>query len=469
MVDWFKNNQSHSSIFQMSTLPHSQSSLETVKKHDELIQKVENIKKQNTLDVPADDNAIKRALRKLKEPITLFGEDARLRRERLKNIMLNLPENEISLLKEIPIESSKMEEEKIAKSEYFSTGSSQLTQIREFLTKYSIAKSANRIEDQKKLWKSTISVNFDENQNLKNKLDLIDKLTHFTNIASQIDGPRPVNHCLISEKNDFVLTGTWSGKIKSWNIPSCQLKNTYTHGTSLITGLAIPQNEKNFFFASGGADHMVKLWNEKECIGTLSGHTNRLGKINFHPSGRFLGSTSLDMTWILWDVEKKCEIYKQDGHSMGVYSIAFHPDGSLCCTGDLGGNSIVWDLRSGKRILPLTGHCKQILSIDFSPNGFEIASASDDKSVKIWDLRKRKCSYTIPAHSKFISTVKYEPVHGRFLITSSYDKTVKIWTSNEYKNVKTLIGHEDKVMSVDYSNGKFDLLNFRDDRDIGMG
>jgi U4/U6 small nuclear ribonucleoprotein PRP4 len=36
---------------------------------------------------------------------------------------------------------------------------------------------------------------------------------------------------------------------------------------------------------------------------TLHGHGARLCRINFHPSGRFLGTSSFDKTWRLWDLE----------------------------------------------------------------------------------------------------------------------------------------------------------------------
>jgi WD40 repeat protein len=52
--------------------------------------------------------------------------------------------------------------------------------------------------------------------------------------------------------------------------------------------------------------------------------------------------------------------------------------------------------------------------------------------VRIWDLRKKNCAYIIPAHSALVSHVKYQPVHGKYLLTTSYDKTCKAWNARRY-------------------------------------
>lgn len=68
-------------------------------------------------------------------------------------------------------------------------------------------------------------------------------------------------------------------------------------------------------------------------IGTLSGHTNRVGRVAFHPSGSFLGSASFDGTWRLWDVAKQKELMTQEGHSKEVYALTFQDDGALVASG----------------------------------------------------------------------------------------------------------------------------------------
>jgi U4/U6 small nuclear ribonucleoprotein PRP4 len=68
-------------------------------------------------------------------------------------------------------------------------------------------------------------------------------------------------------------------------------------------------------------------------ISTLTGHESRVCRINFHPSGKYLGSASYDGTWRLWDVETSKELLLQEGHSKEVYALAFQNDGALVASG----------------------------------------------------------------------------------------------------------------------------------------
>ena len=67
----------------------------------------------------------------------------------------------------------------------------------------------------------------------------------------------------------------------------------------------------------------------------MQGHTERLGRVAFHPMGRHIGTASFDETWRLWDVETSSCLVEQEGHSRAVYTVAFHPDGSLAASGGL--------------------------------------------------------------------------------------------------------------------------------------
>ena len=75
-----------------------------------------------------------------------------------------------------------------------------------------------------------------------------------------------------------------------------------------------------------------------EELATLRGHAARLGRVAFHPSGRYVATTSFDHTWRLWDVETGgTQLLLQDGLWKECYGIGMHPDGSLCATTDFGG------------------------------------------------------------------------------------------------------------------------------------
>jgi len=281
----------------------------------------------------------------------------------------------------------------------------------------------------------------------------------------------------------LVATGGWSGSIKLWNGSSSALNLLATKETAhedRIMSISMHQGTV-CQLATASIDLTGKLWrvnkdndidmgnedsanqNEKsgysiEELAVLNGHAARLCKVAYHPSGRFVGTTSFDHTFRLWDIETGGkEILLQDGHWKEVYGIGFHGDGSLVSTTDFGGVVQVWDLRSGKSACHFLGHAKRVLCTEFSPNGFQLATAGDDGTIKVWDLRQRKQYASVPAHSRMVTQIKFAHDHygqnGEYLTSCSFDGTAKVFSTRNWKLLSTLRGHEGKVMGVDILDG----------------
>ena len=79
------------------------------------------------------------------------------------------------------------------------------------------------------------------------------------------------------------------------------------------------------------------MWSldDEKPLASLTGHGGRVGRVQFHPSGHYVGSAGFDGTWRLWDVQqgKQKEVLTQEGHSKEVYSLAFQDDGALAASG----------------------------------------------------------------------------------------------------------------------------------------
>ena len=283
----------------------------------------------------------------------------------------------------------------------------------------------------------------------------------------------------------LVVTGGWTGSIKLWNGSSSALNLLATKETAhedRIMSISMHQGTV-CQLATASIDLTGRLWkvnkdndndidmgnensankNEKsgysiEELAVLNGHAARLCKVAYHPSGRFVGTTSFDHTFRLWDIETGGkEILLQDGHWKEVYGIGFHGDGSLVSTTDFGGVVQVWDLRSGKSACHFLGHAKRVLCTEFSPNGFQLATAGDDGTIKVWDLRQRKQYASVPAHSRMVTQIKFAHDHygqnGEYLTSCSFDGTAKVFSTRNWKLLSTLRGHEGKVMGVDILDG----------------
>jgi WD40 repeat protein len=81
------------------------------------------------------------------------------------------------------------------------------------------------------------------------------------------------------------------------------------------------------------------------------------------------------------------------GHTDEVYAVAFHPDGTRLATGGRDGAVWLWDLARGEEIVRMPGHKGYVWSLAFSPDGTTLASGSGDFTVRLWDTLPLKNRY----------------------------------------------------------------------------
>lgn len=504
-----------------------------------LLAELERKTQARKLVLPTKDLDVRLRLRSMGQPITLFGERQADRRDRLRDLISRLKREDESMGSDSEASSSDDEKEE----EFYTEGGDALLEERKWIAEYSLKRSVypsclllcqisylafsarQRIAQQQK--ESTIPLG----GIMDARKAVFAELKTYTTLGTQLADERPVSQVRFSPNSQYLATGSWSGTAKIWDVPGCRCLGVFKgHGVERIGGLAwhpqatLTQTPSEVNFATGGADNLIHLWSidslsdpslpasgEPEPITTplqtLSGHSLRVCRTAFHPSGRTLASASFDETWRLWDVESGAELITQEGHSKEVYAIAFQSDGALLCSGGMDAIGRVWDLRSGKTAMVLDGHMKDILSIDFSPNGHQIATASNDDSVRIWDMRTLKSVYTMAAHKATVSDLTFfrsqdgkfpftleqkkkpisngqvngsggmdidgvrkteekaeeadeivqPPLNGMYLATAGYDGMVKFWSADDWQLIKGISSEAGgKVMSVDLSKGGFD-------------
>lgn len=427
--------------------------LETEMERDKvaLLEEFERKKRARQINVSTDDSEIKNNLRQLNEPICYFGEGPAERRRRLKELLASLGENAIKQ-KQTEEEERKLQQRE-QEATWYHEGPETLRIARLWLADYSLPRARERLE------RAREALEVPSATRAGRMVEMQKKLQSLAPLCSQVGDTRPVSSAAFSEDSTLLMTASWSGLCKLWSVPDCELKQTLRGHASYVGGVAlrpgVKQDEENVVaMASGGHDGAVKLWGfgNEESIADITGHMpNRVSKVAFHPSGRFLATACYDSSWRLWDLEQKTEVLHQEGHAKPVHCLSYQSDGSVLVTGGLDAFGRVWDLRTGRCIMFLEGHLGAIFGADFSPNGFHIATGSQDNTCKIWDLRRRQPVYTIPAHTNLISDVKYQRDGGSFLVTCSYDSTTKIWSNKTWQPLKTLQGHDNKVIAVDVS------------------
>ncbi|KAI5285655.1 Peptidyl-prolyl isomerase cwc27 [Ascosphaera aggregata] len=470
-----------------------------------ILSQFERKRRAAALIVPTEDPKVRAKLRELKHPITLFGEDATDRRERLRQVMLVVEETKVAAgeavdteMKEAGAEEGKEEEEEEVEEqedegneEFYTEGTPELLAARQDIARYSIPRAKARIERQRE--ESTIPLR----THIKHRRVIKDKLRNFDLFGSQIAGERPISITRFSPNGKMVAAGNWSGGIRLLDVPNLNEVVTLrghtdrVGGISWLPGATLPSSnisESSVNLASGGGEGNVNLWSltQDTPLATLSSHTGRVCRTEFHPSGRYLASASYDTTWRLWDVATQQELLLQEGHSREVYSLAFNIDGSLLASGGLDSMGRIWDLRTGRTVMILEGHIREIYALDWSIDGYRILSGSGDGWVKCWDLRQVRETGGVGAHKSVVSDLRWykgiedttsfipsapagedtemtdnqtapraptiEPKKsGTFFVTSGFDKSVNVFSADDWSLVKSLNGHTGNVLSVDIS------------------
>jgi U4/U6 small nuclear ribonucleoprotein PRP4 len=454
-----------------------------------------------SIAVPTDDGRVRAKLRELGEPVTLFGEGPGDRRDRLRELLTQQVEQAAGVeTVDVDMEDAADGEGDDQDEEFYTQGSDDLLRARQDIARYSLPRAKQRIESQKK--ESTIPLR----THVKFRKQIKERLQGFELQGSQTAGDRHVSMTRISPSGNMVAAGNWGGSIKLIDIPSLEEKGTLRGHTNKVGGISwfpgatIPErgvSSDSVNLASGAADGQVNLWSltKDTPLATLQGHSQRVCRVEFHPSGRYLASASDDTSWRLWDVETTTELQLQEGHSRGVYAVSFNTDGSLLASAGLDSIGRIWDLRTGRTIMILDGHMdghiKPIHGLDWGSDGHRVLTGSADGWIKCWDVRKVQRSGGIGAHSSAVSDLRWykgldDPLEGilqpglddkgnqlpkksgTFFVSGGFDNKVNIFSADDWSLVQTLKGHTGPVASVDVSRDGRWIVSGGHDRTVKL-
>lgn len=463
------------------------------------------------LAVPTDDGRVRARLRELGEPITLFGEGPGDRRDRLRELLSSQLEAEgggdVSMGDAAITPQEPTEEEQ--EEEFYTEGSQELLEARRSIAKYSLPRAKERILRQRQ--ESAIPLR----THIKHRKNVKAQLATFDLFGTQIAGERPVSITRFSPSGELVAAGNWAGGIKLLSVPNLEEKAVLRGHTGNVGGLSwfpeatLPSStvsSSSVNLASGAAgqngQHNVHLWSLEQDtpLATLSGHTDRVARVAFHPSGSYLASASFDTSWRLWDVNSQSELLLQEGHSRPVFAVSFNADGSLLASGGYDSMGRIWDLRTGRTVMILDGHIREIFALDWGSDGYRVLTGSGDGWVKCWDIRAVRGIGGLGAHTSNVSDLRWfsgtmpavasmstqqtngtgnstsqslvsdipPSTSGTFFVTSGFDKNVNVYSADDWALVKTLSGHSGNVLSCDVSDDARWIASCGHDRTVKL-
>ncbi|MDW3211832.1 MAG: caspase family protein [Reichenbachiella sp.] len=107
----------------------------------------------------------------------------------------------------------------------------------------------------------------------------------------------------IQVKNSQMLTTSWDGKAKLWDIASGLSIQKFVGHEGQIFSVAFHENGQQIITA--GSDRIARLWDVKtgEMVRTFQGHTDAITSVYFIHANKHLITHSLDGTTRIWDVK----------------------------------------------------------------------------------------------------------------------------------------------------------------------
>ncbi|GHO96355.1 hypothetical protein KSF_064030 [Reticulibacter mediterranei] len=264
-----------------------------------------------------------------------------------------------------------------------------------------------------------------------------------------------------------LAAGTTDGEIRLWDLASATPIATLSGHTDWVRSVAFHPDATRHLLVSGGEDQTVRLWDlrTQTCLKVLQGHESRIYSVAFSPDGKIIASGSYDTTIRLWDVETGDCLKVLRGHKSRIYSVAFSPDGKIIASGSYDTTIRLWDVETGGYLKALRGHKDGIRAIAFHPDGSMLASGSEDRTVRLWDSHTGRCRSTLQLHDDRVWTVAFDS-SGNVLASGSDDQTLRLWSTATGECLNILEGTGSRVYSVAFSPADTTTLVSGSDRQI---
>ena len=256
-----------------------------------------------------------------------------------------------------------------------------------------------------------------------------------------------VTSVAVTPDGKTIVSGSWNGTIRLWGIESGKELRMLKEDTGEVTSVAVTPDGKKI--VSGSDDGTIRLWDiesGKE-LNTLKGHTNAIISMAVTPDGKTIVSGSWDGTIKLWDIESSKEPNTLKGHANAIISVAVTPDGKTIVSGSLDGTIRLWDIESGKELRMLKEDTGGVASVAVTPDGKTIVSGSENGTIRLWDIESGKELNTLKGHTNAIISMAVTP-DGKTIVSGSRDGTIRLWDIESSKEPNTLKGHTNAASSV---------------------
>eukprot|EP01098_Paradermamoeba_levis_P001002 TRINITY_DN11126_c0_g1_i1.p1 TRINITY_DN11126_c0_g1~~TRINITY_DN11126_c0_g1_i1.p1 ORF type:complete len:392 (-),score=83.09 TRINITY_DN11126_c0_g1_i1:103-1131(-) len=225
----------------------------------------------------------------------------------------------------------------------------------------------------------------------------------------------PVWCLTISIASGVLISGSSDSTIKTWDITTGKLKQTYTGHEGIVHCIAVHGKT----LISGSSDKTIKVWNLETMtvLRTLRGMNHWVRAITVSNGRLYTGSYNIIKVWDLTAFQCIKSISTNCG---SVYSLALC--GGYLMAGTYENTISVLDVNTFDPIVQLLGHAGAVYSLAVS--GSRLFSGSYDNSIKVWDVEKFQCVQTVTKHTSSVDALSS---FGGFIYSGSADNSIKAW------------------------------------------
>jgi WD40 repeat protein len=260
-------------------------------------------------------------------------------------------------------------------------------------------------------------------------------------------------------------------------------------------------NNKQDIVVSASENELL-LWNKRQCMGRLVGHTDAIKTVAFSHSGQHITSGSIDKSIKVWSSTDKKVIKTLNGHKEGVNRVEFNNTDKFIISAGYDDKILIWDWMNNKVVKELN-----IKHTNFSINNQDVLVYIDNScSLTLFDLKSLSvikiighfCGTPVFSPQKNIiavkdsiftfidlnsnsvlstldikkensvcevSTFEFTP-DGQYLVAGIWGGDIEIWDWQKKLLIRTLQGHNLNSVDDFSFNSKNQLISASGDRSL---
>jgi WD40 repeat protein/uncharacterized caspase-like protein len=272
-----------------------------------------------------------------------------------------------------------------------------------------------------------------------------------TGVTTKWEGSRPVGSTLAKVMAGYVANlrplayspdgsrlaaGTLTRYVDLWQPDSGGRIRTLTAHDGAVRSITFDPAGR--WFATGGEDHLIKIWDAKThyILQELAdAHSGPLLSLAVSPDGKLLASSGQeDRDVKVWSTGNWKLRYRL-ADAGASYALVFSPDSRLLVAGNV--SVSVWDMDSGKQDRTLARLTRGIECAAFSPDGGTLAVGTPPMSIALLDFAAGTVKRTLTGHAGPVWSVQFSP-DGKLLASGSDDTSVAVWEVESGRRLATM-------------------------------